>query len=231
MNNILLAPFKINRENIQAQSIKSGSNLEADLDELINRVEEIAKPKALYRISYVEGRGNGKVTVDSTTFHSQAMRTNLDQIGRVFPYIATCGEEVEKFALDEEDLLKQYWLNAIKLTLLESSLNNLRQVLNNLYGFENLSAMNPGSGDASVWPIEEQDLLFSLLGGVKIIKQEVGVRLLPSYLMVPEMSVSGILFPGETNFYNCQLCQREGCPGRRAHFDPVLWESVQNRKD
>jgi hypothetical protein len=232
MNNILLAPFRLNRENLQAQlSIKSGSRLEAALDKLIKHVEEIAKPKAVYRVSYIEDRGEDSVTVETTTFQSLAMRNNLDQVRRVFPFIATCGREVERFNNDEEDLLKQYWLNAIKLSLLQSSLDHLREVLKKLYRLDKLSAMNPGSGDASVWPIEQQDHLFSLFGGDELVYREVGVRLLPSYLMVPEMSVSGILFPSDTSFYNCQLCQREDCPGRRAHFDPVLWETVQNSQN
>jgi hypothetical protein len=89
--------------------------------------------------------------------------------------------------------------------------------------------MNPGSGEASVWPLEEQRLLFTLLGGTQSVNQEIGVQLTPSYLMVPEMSVSGILFPSETNYTNCQLCQRPDCPGRRAHFDAHLWDSVQKQ--
>ena len=232
MNNILLAPFRLHRKTILAQlSIKPGTGLEASLEELIKMVEEIAKPKAVYRVSYIEDLGKDSVTLETTTFQSQAMRTNLDQVRRVFPFIATCGAEVERLIYDEEDILKQYWLNTIKLSLLQSSLDHLRKVLINLYRFDKLSAMNPGSGNASVWPIEQQDRLFSLFGGEELVEHEIGVRLLPTYLMVPEMSVSGILFPSETSFSNCQLCQREDCPGRRAHFDPVLWETVQNSQN
>jgi len=228
MNTILYAPFSLPREDIQSQlAIKPGSNLEIAFLELLNQVEEIAKPKAVYRVSYIIDRGTDSVTVEQTTFHSQAMSANLASIGRVFPFIATCGLEVDEFPLEQDDILQQYWLNAIKLTLLYASINHLRQTLQNLYGLENLSAMNPGSGDASVWPLEEQNLLFSLFGGNKTTYKEIGVRLLPSFLMVPDISVSGILFPSETSYYNCQLCQRQDCPGRQAHFDPGLWESVQ----
>ncbi len=157
------------------------------------------------------------------------MSANLDQIRRVFPFIATCGREVEEIHYDPDDLLKQYWLDTIKLALLYASLEHLHETLKNLYHLENLAAMNPGSGDASVWPIEEQQLLFSLFGGTQTVDQQIGVQLKPSFLMLPEMSVSGILFPSKTNYMNCQLCQREDCPGRRAHFDTELWESIQEK--
>ena len=228
MNTILTAPYTLPREEILSQlAIKPGSHFEAAFEDLLKQVEGIARPKAIFRVSYIEARGTDTVTLEDTTFHSQAMSTNLDTIGRVFPFIATCGTEVDEISFDQNDVLKQYWLNTIKLTLLHASLEHLRQTLQNRYRLENLSAMNPGSGAASVWPIEEQSLLFSLFGGIQTINHEIGVRLLPSYLMVPEMSVSGILFPSETSYYNCQLCQREDCPGRQAHFDAKLWETIQ----
>ncbi len=228
MNTILSVPFTLPREDIQSQlALKPGSPFETSLDTLFNQVEEIGRPKAIYRVSYIEERETDTVTVDDITLHSTAMRNNFDQIGRVFPFVATCGVEVDEILVEQGDILKQYWLNTIKLALLHASLEHLRQIIQNRYRLENISTMNPGSGEASVWPIKEQSLLFSLFGGTQIIEQEIGVRLLPSYLMVPEMSVSGILFPSETNFFNCQLCQREDCPGRRAHFEPHLWENVQ----
>lgn len=228
MNKILEAPFKFHQEDLKAQlSIKNGSQFDTAFEELICQVEEIAKPKAIYRISYIERYESDAITMEDITFHSPVMRINLDQVGRVFPYIATCGLEVDEIPILQDDVLTQYWLNKIKLALLQASLDHLREILQNLYRIENLSAMNPGSGEASVWPIEQQELLFLLFGGTQLVERKIGVHLLPSYLMVPEMSVSGILFPSETSYHNCQLCQREDCPGRRAHFDPDLWEIVE----
>jgi hypothetical protein len=40
--------------------------------------------------------------------------------------------------------------------------------------------------------------------------------------MVPLKSASGIYFPNETEFENCQLCPMEKCIGRRAPYDPDL---------
>jgi hypothetical protein len=228
MNTVLTAPFTLPHEEIFSKlSIKPGSHFENSLREFLIKVEQIANPKAMYRVSYIDDIGADTVTIEETTFHSQALSKNLATIGRVFPFIATCGIEVDEFPIEQDDILQQYWLNTIKLMLLEASITHLHETLQNSYRIDNLSAMNPGSGDASVWPIEEQSQLFSLFGGIQTTIQQVGVTLLPSYLMVPDISVSGILFPSETKYYNCQLCQREDCPGRQAHFDPELWKSIQ----
>ena len=75
-----------------------------------------------------------------------------------------------------------------------------------------------------MWPIEQQRELFALLGDVEGL---IGVRLTASFLMVPTKSVSGLRFASAAEFYSCQLCRREKCPGRRAPFDRALWQRVQ----
>jgi hypothetical protein len=227
MNTILTVPFTLSREEIQNKlAIKPGSRHETALGELLGQVEEIANPKALFRVSYIGARGHDNVTIEDATFYSAAMRANLENIGRVFPYVATCGREVDETPIDHNNIMLAYWLSTVKLDLLQSSVRHLRQTITDRYRLKNLSAMNPGSGEASVWPIEEQQLLFSLFGGPQVVHEAIGVQLTPTYLMIPDMSTSGILFPGETTYYNCQLCQRQDCPNRQVPFDAALWESV-----
>ena len=77
--------------------------------------------------------------------------------------------------------------------------------------------MSPGS--LQDWPIESQRQLFQLLPEVEA---SVGVRLNKSFLMIPTKSVSGIYFQTEVSFFNCQLCQRGKCPGRKARYNEDL---------
>jgi hypothetical protein len=79
--------------------------------------------------------------------------------------------------------------------------------------------MNPGSGNRNFWPIGQQRQLFQLLGDVEA---SVGVRLTDSFLMTPNKTVSGILFPTDVPFVSCQLCTRENCPRRRAQYTGVV---------
>jgi hypothetical protein len=79
--------------------------------------------------------------------------------------------------------------------------------------------MNPGS--LAEWPIGEQKLLFGLLGKVEEL---IGVQLTDSFLMLPIKTVSGIRFPKEGTYENCQLCPRQKCPGRKARYDEGLYQ-------
>jgi hypothetical protein len=151
-------------------------------------------------------------------------------VHRIFPFVVTCGVEVESTPIDRDDFLQEYWLRIISLSLVRTGMDYLRQSLQDQYLLGNVSVMNPGSAEADVWPIEEQEALFNLFGSAQAVEQAIGVRLLPSSFMVPDMSVSGILFPSEATYVNCQLCQREGCPSRKADFDAALWESIQSQR-
>jgi hypothetical protein len=62
--------------------------------------------------------------------------------------------------------------------------------------------------------------LFGLLGDVEAA---VGVRLTESFLMLPNKTVSGLVFPTTTSFASCQLCPRAVCPNRRAPYDAELF--------
>ncbi|NSW52734.1 MAG: vitamin B12 dependent methionine synthase [Anaerolineae bacterium] len=225
MENIVLeVPFQLDPERLlKKMKIRSAENAEEFL-ELVDMVQHIAVPKVLYRTAFIEARGDAAVTINGVTFRSTAMVHNLSEVQRVFPYIATCGTEVDQLGIDPSDFVRQSWLHYIKLELLTFCHPLLRTVLEEGFQVGKLASMNPGSGEASVWTINQQKGLFSLFGDVQAL---VGVRLTESFLMVPEVSVSGILFETEKNYANCQLCQRKDCPNRRAAFDATLWESMR----
>ena len=205
--------------------VEPGSDDAKEFAALVNNIQEVGRPKALYKGSYIEARGEDTVTIDRVTFTSRALRRNLDKSQRVFPYVATCGKEVDEIGIPQGDFLKEFWLDTIKATLLGVSGRHLGDLLDRKYRLGKTSTMSPGSGDATVWPIEQQRELFSLLGDVENL---IGVRLTDSSLMLPNKSVTGIRVPTEIAFQSCQLCHRENCDGRRAAFDKELWESVQH---
>ena len=194
-----------------------------ELAELLDKARAVGNPKAVYKECYVEERGDDTVTIDGITFTSRVLRTNLAGVERAFPYVATCGEELDGIALPAGDFIQQFWLDAIKETLLRFSTRYLNAHLDRKYALGKTSAMSPGSGDVTVWPIEQQTHLFALLGDVK---DGIGVELTESFLMVPNKSLSGIQFPTEIAFQSCQLCHRRHCPSRAAPFDKALWDSI-----
>ena len=150
---------------------------------------------------------------------------NLDKVHRVFPYVATCGRELDQIPLEPGDCLTQFWLDVIKTAVLGIARNYLGEHLTRRYALGKTASMNPGSGDATVWPIEQQALLFRLFDGAH---EQIGVELTDTFLMIPSKTVSGVRFATESDFRTCQLCHREVCPSRTAPFDAELWESMQH---
>ncbi len=185
--------------------------------ELIEIARPIAEPKAIYDVCYVENKNKDSLDIGGVRFTSRLLRVNLDKIARVFPYIATCGRELDTIAISPKDFMKSYCLDVIKEMTLCSAVSYLEGYLKRSYALGQVSRMNPGS--LSSWPVTQQRELFSIFGNVEEL---IGVKLTESYLMIPIKSVSGIFFPTEVKFESCQLCPWEVCRERRAPYDPEL---------
>ncbi len=194
------------------------------LTALIGQDREVARPKALYGEAFVEARGDDTVRVGGITFTSRVLRRKLDTVERVFPYVATCGHELDRVTLPAGDVLVQFWWDAIKADVLSAARAHLLAHLTDRFRLGRTARMSPGSGDADVWPIEQQPLLFALLGGVTPF---IGVVLTESCLMIPNKTVSGLVFPTEHDFRTCQVCHRDPCPNRTAPFDAAVWQSLR----
>jgi len=217
-------PFELDLNALMERAhVQPGGEDAAAFADLLGRAAAVARPKAIYRECYIEAKGEDTVTIEGVSFTSRALRTKLDQAERVFAYVVTCGPEVCETEVPPGDFLAEFWLDTIKASLLGASMGHLNAHLNERHALGKTTSMSPGSGDVSVWPIEQQRELFSLLGDVEA---QIGVRLTDSFLMMPNKSVSGMRFATEVDFHSCQLCHREKCPGRSAPFDPELWEAV-----
>ena len=191
---------------------------------LVDQAQEVARPKALYAEAFVAGLGDDTIRIDGITFTSRVLRRKLAGVERVFPYVATCGHELDGVVLPAGDVLVPFWWDAIKAELLAAARAHLLAHLTDRFRLGQTARMNPGSGDADVWPIEQQRLLFALLGGVTPF---IGVILTESCLMLPNKTVSGLLFSTGEDFQTCQVCHRDPCPNRRAPFDAVVWHSLR----
>lgn len=213
-------PFELNLEQLQRKlHVEKNSHFEADLAEIIQTAQKIARPKAFYKVSYIQSKTENTVVIDGISFTSRVLRVNLNSVHRVFAFVATCGTELEQWAASIDDVLHQFWVDTIKECTLREAICYLKEHLDQTYQLKKTSSMSPGS--LKDWPIEEQTQLFQLLGDTK---QQIGVELTPSFLMLPTKSVSGFRFPAEDNFESCQLCPREDCPGRRMPYDPELFQ-------
>lgn len=199
--------------------VKEGSENAHELHHLVEQARARARPRAFYRVAYITARGEGWVEIERRRFTSRVLAVNLKDTFRVFPYLATCGTELQEWAAEIEDLLLHFWAEGIKEAALACALEALHQHMAQ-YSSAKLSAMSPGS--LQDWPIQQQQILFDLFGPAA---EQTGVRLTDSMLMIPTKTVSGIRFAAQANFESCALCAREDCPGRRAAYDADLYES------
>lgn len=214
-------PFKIDFPSLMTKlRMRQDSSHANMLRELILQAEEVAKPKGLYDLAFIEARGDDWVMINDIQFNSRILCVNLNGVQRIFPYVVTCGIELEQWSVSLDDFLIRFWADAIKEYALHYASETLKNHIIERFNPGLLSSMNPGSlGD---FPLSAQKYLFALLGDVQT---KIGVQLTSSYLMLPTKSVSGILFPSEHHFSSCQLCPREKCSSRRAPYDASLYDA------
>ncbi|MDY0287908.1 MAG: vitamin B12 dependent-methionine synthase activation domain-containing protein [Sphaerochaeta sp.] len=185
---------------------------------LYNKAQEILQPKFLICERFITAHsvidGLPSITVDGVVFRGKALRV-LDDIHRVFAYVATCGDELESLDVSDMDMLAPYWVDAIKEQGLRDARVALMAHCRANYGISRPKSLNPGSGNVDIWPIEEQRGLFTVLGG----SHDIGVTLTESFLMLPNKSISGFIFASPTvDYESCAYCEKERCPNRRVPF-------------
>jgi len=193
------------------------------LQELADRARAVACPKAVFMEAFVGSRGEETVEIDGISFTSRVLRNHLSNIDRVFPFVITCGRELDDVALPADDILASYWWDVIKGTVLTEAFAQFTAMLKKRYRLSQAASMMPGSGDLRVWPIEQQKLLFALLDQAP---SKIGVELTDECLMIPDKTSSGIHFPTTRDFRGCQVCRRVNCPSRRAPTDHEMLEQM-----
>ena len=209
---------------LDSDDLVKGLRIRRNVEYIKRSLAPVMNPKALYSISFVDKIEGDQVTIGDTVFTSKVVRMNLEQVGRVFPYIVTAGSELDDVELSKRQ--SAMLLDQVKTVVVSNAYQYLRIHLAEKYGIKKLSSVAPGRLDE--WPLTQQRELFSLFGDNV---DRIGVRLTKTCLMVPVKTVSGLLFPSEAGFESCELCSREKCMGRRAAYDPKQVEifGVENQ--
>ena len=190
-----------------------------EIGRLAAEAMSVARPQVLYKLAFIQAKGDESITADGITFTSRVLRVNLDALHRFFVFAGTAGRELEAWADSKHEMLTHFYADAINEAVLHAAMTGFVAQLTERFQLASTAVMNPGS--LTDWPLSEQRPLFALLGDVR---SAIGVELTDSLLMVPRKSVSGILFVAEETFASCQLCPRHDCPNRRAPYDAGLFE-------
>jgi len=222
---ILTVPFSPSYERYRdIIRIEAYPEAEPAARELFDIAVSTLQPKSIHTVAFIdhrevvekEGGRETCITVGDTLFRGKVLQV-LDEVYRLFPYIATCGNEMESYDLSGFDMLAPFWLDTIKMMALNAIRLETTQHIRNTYGLTKMHSVNPGSGNVDIWPVQELRSIFSLLNG----GDPVGVTLTESSLMLPNKSVSGLFYESEVSFSSCLYCERENCPGRKEPFSGV----------
>ncbi|MBD3157869.1 MAG: hypothetical protein GF309_03680 [Candidatus Lokiarchaeota archaeon] len=199
--------------------LSEGQAEEADFPSILEQVQELAEPRAVWERCRIEEIGDGFIVISGIHFQSNVLASELTKSDTIFPFVMTIGDAVEKQARRTEDALKQYCYEYLGDYVLLQASDQLKHHLEMLSGGAHLSWYSPGSVDD--FKLERQRELFRLLGDVR---EKIGVELEENLVMYPRKSISGFYFRSEEPFYTCQICGREKCLGRRAAYDPAIAE-------
>ncbi len=158
------------------------------------------------------------VVIDSYSFNGKVL-SRLNELHRVFPYVATCSDGLDGIDLSTYDFFAPFWVDILKTKALRIGMKQLTDYIRSTYHLSRANTINPGSGNVDIWPIEAMRELFPLLGDVK---GTTGVTLNESCLMIPNKTVAGIFFDKGHDYESCAYCDRDHCRDRRVPFKERL---------
>ena len=184
----------------------------------LDEAYSVSRPKVIYKPLYIDKKDNELVVMEGIVFKSRILAVNLADVHRVFAFVATCGTELDQWAKKREKMLEEFWADIIMQKVLFEAIDVMNKNIAKNFNPGKTAFMTPGSLEQ--WPLEEQRTLFSAFSNVG---KSIGVQINDEFIMIPRHSVSGIIFPTEVDYENCQLCPREECSGRRAPYDKDLY--------
>ena len=207
------------KELLKKARLENYPDLLKEFGSFFDKFASLLNPKAVFFPGKVSAVNNGTSTISDVSFYSPILARFLTKGETVFPFIATCGTELENVDLTDMDYMAPFWIDYLKESALQVVVDLLKDKVSTDNNIQHLSSMSPGSADANVWDIREQQQLFSFFGDTKKL---LGVTLTPSYLMVPNKTVSGILFPTNETISDCRFCTRAKCDHRKEACEHAL---------
>ena len=97
----------------------TNEDTEEEFLDMLSEAEEIARPVVLFAVAPVTKVTDRQVLVLDKPLDTPLAARKLGENGRCFPYIATCGQELEKWSEQfKGDPLSEFWADEIKKAML-----------------------------------------------------------------------------------------------------------------
>lgn len=110
----VLKRFKMSPEDENAEELFS----------LFEAVSKIARPKAIYAVAAVE-EAEDCFKIDDILIENKFVKLKLEGKKRVFPYVATCGTEIQQWFENIDDPILKYWADGICEMYLHAAFEHL----------------------------------------------------------------------------------------------------------
>jgi hypothetical protein len=173
----------------------SGGTAEAAVEMLYAREKDLIRPRAVFNIQTLtadEKSGETVVTGRDTRFASPLLLRKITGATTGAFFVATIGSGLEERSRTlgaEGRLTESFILDGIASEAVERAVDLLQEFIGRTLGAPagRLSPGYPG------WDLAEQEKVFAVMGKEEIARKT-GVSLTSSCYMLPEKSVSGLIF-------------------------------------
>lgn len=194
--------------------------LQGLIEELTFSSYKLLSPKTSFKI-YDDIEiitSNYKIRISDTVFDtSKVVALFLKKSDYIAVFACTCGDAVEQYSKDlmkNGNTLEGLIVDIIGSEMAEIITEKLHNFIESIANKNGMSVSNRYSPGYCKWDVSEQQKLFPLLKD-----RTCGIQLMPSSLMLPVKSVSGILGIGHSIKrlpYKCSLCDDKNCIMREA---------------
>ncbi|MBW2699695.1 MAG: hypothetical protein JRF33_02660 [Deltaproteobacteria bacterium] len=189
---------------------KLPAHLQGRVEAFIHDLKQSAKPKGkLAIIDIVKKRMNAIRLEEGTIVEGLGVAALLRRCEQVAAYVSTLGKGPDNLMRDYQERGRQAELdlfNVVAQLVLEDLHRKAEDFIRRLVAKEQRgisNALTPGMCD---WPIEQQSILDALVGF-----ESAGVHLLPSMVLIPTLTITGIVGIGPANSMGRNLAARPAC--------------------
>jgi hypothetical protein len=187
--------------------LERGSGEFEEFAALLRLAQPAVQAKVFLRRDEVEEVDANGASFGGRRFEGKMLPARLKPGGVVYPYVVSCGKELDALPFDREDPLVSFWLESLKAAALERAFAEAEAQAKALSGAPFANWMEPTDNEA--WSIKGLEALFALFRGLAEVN-------LSEYLfMTPNKSRAGILFGASQKLLNCEFCaMRDRCEAR-----------------
>jgi len=188
---------------------------EKDVPRLVEKALALIQPRAVYRYMKVTSIEDELISLKGGFgIKSTILADVLKEGQEICPHVATIGPQLEEEAsrLASRDVFCAWVLEKIGDYATTKVALGVKSRAAERLGTP-MSSFGPGTGTGRLFGIEQQRVLFRMLEP----ENNIGVRLMPSLMMIPRKSVSGVLAATRREYVACQYCPRR-CDYRNRPF-------------